>query len=86
MYHEYMDIVKLGKSGQVALPRALTRRLGLEQGTLFLVDVGDEGEIVLRPAGVYPIEIYSHDRIAAFLDEDRLSEKERAKLGSRRRK
>ena len=45
-----MQLVKLGKKGQVSLPKA-----------------------TLQQAGVYPIEIYSDERIASFLEEDRMT-------------
>jgi AbrB family looped-hinge helix DNA binding protein len=65
-----MELVKLGKSGQVSIPRAVLRRLGIEPESMLLVDVTAEGGILLRPAGVYPVEIYSDERIAEFHDED----------------
>lgn len=53
---------------------------------MMLVDVTADGGIILRPAGVYPIEIYSDQRIAEFLEEDRPTAKERAKPASKRRR
>ena len=38
------------------------------------------GAIVLRQAGVYPIEIYSDERIASFLVEDRMTPEQSAML------
>jgi AbrB family looped-hinge helix DNA binding protein len=67
-----VDVVKLGPKGQVSIPRAILRRLGLEGDRLLVVEATDDGAILLRPAGVYPIEIYSDDRIASFLAEDDL--------------
>jgi len=65
-----MDLVKLGRSGQVSIPRTVLRRLGIEGETQLIVDVTEDGGILLRPAGIYPIEIYSDERVAEFLDED----------------
>ena len=48
-----MEVVRLGKSGQISLPKAMLRRLGLAGGALLLVDVTPEGGIILRPAGAY---------------------------------
>jgi len=48
-----------------------------EKGQI-LADVTDDGAIVLRQAGVYPIEIYSDDRIASFLEEDRMTSQQTA--------
>jgi hypothetical protein len=47
-----------------------------------LVKVGSKGQvlIVLRQAGVYPLEIYSEERIREFEEADRLSPAERRRL------
>ena len=75
-----MQLVKLGKKGQVSLPKAILQRAGISGETPLLVDVTDDGAIVLRQAGVYPIEIYSDERIASFLEEDKMSPEQEAKL------
>lgn len=67
-----MNVVKLGKKGQVSIPKAVLDRLGVKNEQLLLVETTDDGAIVLRPAGVYPIEIYSEERIAEFQAEDEL--------------
>lgn len=68
-----MQLVKLGKKGQVSLPKAILRKAGISGETPLLVDTTDDGAIVLRQAGVYPIEIYSDERIDSFLEEDKLT-------------
>jgi AbrB family looped-hinge helix DNA binding protein len=68
-----MQLVKLGKKGQVSLPKAILRQAGISGETPLLVDTTDDGAIVLRQAGVYPIEIYSDERIDSFLEEDKLT-------------
>lgn len=83
-----MDVVKLGKKGQVSIPKGVLTQLGLEGERLLLVETTADGSILLRPAGVYPLETYSEARIGAFVGEDRLSDDEatrlRAKLDARR--
>ena len=81
-----MELVKLGRSGQVSIPRAVLKRLGIGPETMMLVEVTVDGGILLRPAGVYPIEIYSDERIAEFLEEDRPAAKELAKPKPKRRR
>lgn len=71
-----MGIVKLGRKGQVSIPTAILRRLGLEGSDYLIVEVADDGAIVLRPAAVCPIEIYSDERIREFEQEGRISEEE----------
>ena len=84
-----MEVVKLGKKGQVSLPAAILRKLGLQGAATLLVETTDDGAVVLRPAGVYPIELYTDARIAEFDHANRLTETEKARvhkaLGRRRR-
>ncbi len=76
-----MDVVRLGKKGQVSLPKGVLKRLGMTGEALLLVSTTPEGGILLKPAGVYPIEIYSEKRVNEFLAEDRITpgEQRRAK-------
>lgn len=76
-----MDMTRLGKKGQVSIPKAILDRLGLEPETVLLVEAMPDGAIRLRPAGVYPLELYSDARVAEFLAEDRLTDDERRRLG-----
>lgn len=73
-----MDIVKCGKKGQITIPRALLKRLGIEENTPMLIDVTTDGAIVLRQAAVLPVEIYSDARIAEFEREGTVSDMEAA--------
>ena len=77
-----MNMTRIGKKGQVSIPKVVLDRLGIEPETVLLVEAGDDGSIVLRPAGVYPVELYSDARVREFLEEDRLTDKEVAKLRS----
>jgi len=81
-----MELVKLGKKGQVSIPKAVLKKLGLEHAAALLVDVTVDGSIVLRPAGVYPIEIYSDKRLQEFAEADRLTPAEAVKLARRTRR
>lgn len=67
-----METVTLGSKGQVSIPRPALQRLGLAGGELLIVETTADGAIVLRPAAVYPIEIYSDERVSEFLAEDEL--------------
>ena len=61
-----MELVKLGKRGQLSIPQSVLRRLGLSGDTMLLLDVSDDGAIVLKRAAVFPVEIYSDARIQEF--------------------
>jgi AbrB family looped-hinge helix DNA binding protein len=71
-----MDIVKLGKKGQVSIPKAILRELSLQDECMLLVEPTPDGGILLRPAGIYPIERYSDTRLQEFSQEDALTPEE----------
>jgi len=75
-----MELVKLGKKGQVSIPRSVLKRLGIESDVALLVDTTADGAIVLRPAAVYPIETYSDERIREFDEADRIDPATAARL------
>jgi AbrB family looped-hinge helix DNA binding protein len=75
-----MDVVKLGSKGQVSIPAAVLARLGLGGGRHLIVETTEDGAILLRPAGVYPIERYSDERLAEFEREGRMTPDEEAQV------
>jgi bifunctional DNA-binding transcriptional regulator/antitoxin component of YhaV-PrlF toxin-antitoxin module len=75
-----MQLVKLGKKGHLSLPKKILKQVGISGETPLIVDTTDDGAIVLRQAGVYPIEIYSEKRIASFLKEDGMTPAQATKL------
>jgi AbrB family looped-hinge helix DNA binding protein len=68
-----MEVVKLGKKGQISLPAAVLRKLGLAGQATLLVEATDDGAVILRPAAVYPVELYSEARVKEFDEADRIS-------------
>ena len=81
-----MNMTRLGKKGQVSIPKAVLDHLGLEPETVLLVEPTADGAILLRPAAVYPVEVYSDARVREFLDEDRMTAPERTRVRRRTRK
>jgi AbrB family looped-hinge helix DNA binding protein len=75
-----MTMVKLGKKGQVSIPKSVLKQLGIEGEVPLLVEATAEGAILLRPAGVYPLEIYSEERVREFDTADRMSPRTAARL------
>ena len=61
-----MELVKLGKKGQISIPASLLRSLGLEGDTWLIAEAGENGSILLRPAAINPVELYSDERIREF--------------------
>jgi len=84
-----MELAKLGKKGQVTIPRPVLKRLGLEGEVPLTVETTADGAIVLRQAVLVPIEIYSEERLKEFEEESRIDPKTLAaarRLARRRRK
>jgi bifunctional DNA-binding transcriptional regulator/antitoxin component of YhaV-PrlF toxin-antitoxin module len=76
-----MDIVRLGKRGQVSLPAGVLRKLGLQgEAAMLTVEATEDGALVLRPAAVYPAEIYGDARLKEFEAANRLATKEAARV------
>lgn len=75
-----MDVVRLGKKGQLSLPAAVLRKSGLQGAATLLVEAMDDGSVVLRPAAIYPIEVYSEARLREFEQSDRATPAEAASV------
>ena len=61
-----MELAKIGKKGQLTIPRAVLRAAGISEESRVLLEATADGAIVMRPVAVYPIEMYSEDRIREF--------------------
>jgi AbrB family looped-hinge helix DNA binding protein len=60
----------VGKHGTLVLPARLRRKLGLDEGSLVLIEEEPSGSLRLRPAAAVPVEIYSPERRAEVLLEN----------------
>lgn len=81
-----MDMVTLGRKGQVSIPKSVLRRLGIEGQVPMIVETTSDGAIVLRPAGVYPIEIYGEERLREFEKADRMDARTKARVAKVRKR
>ncbi len=57
---------RIGKRGTIVLPAKLRRQYGFEEGTMVVAEESEYG-VLLRPAAVVPVEIYTPQRKAEFL-------------------
>lgn len=57
---------KVGRRGTVVLPAKLRRRLCIEEGSFVVAEAREDG-ILIRPATVLPVEVYTPERRAEFL-------------------
>jgi AbrB family looped-hinge helix DNA binding protein len=64
-----MDNLIVSGRGQITLPAKLRKRLGIEPGGILIAEEKD-GILVLRPAMVMPVEIYSDEDITRWMQED----------------
>jgi AbrB family looped-hinge helix DNA binding protein len=52
-------VLRLSSKGQLVIPAALRRKVGLKTGQVLAVRAGRGDEIVLRPAGAEPTDLES---------------------------
>ena len=65
--------------GQITLPKNLRDRLAIKPGTALIAEEKN-GQLVLRPAMVTAVRIYSDEEIRDWLKEDRLTSNERKRI------
>ena len=63
---DIMELAKIGKKGQLTIPRSLLRAAGITEESRVMLEATADGAIVLRPVAVHPIEMYSDERVREF--------------------
>jgi bifunctional DNA-binding transcriptional regulator/antitoxin component of YhaV-PrlF toxin-antitoxin module len=58
--------IRMRKRGTIVIPVALRRAYHVTEGSLLPAESREEG-ILLRPAALYPVELYTPERKAEFL-------------------
>ena len=61
-----MELAKIGKKGQLTIPRSVLRAAGITEESRVVLDVTADGAIVMRQVAVYPVESYSAERVREF--------------------
>ena len=61
-----MELAKIGKKGQLTIPRSVLRAAGISEESRVVLDVTADGAIVMRQVAVYPVEAYSGERVREF--------------------
>src|SRR5262249_36956439 len=67
---------RVGKRGTIVLPARMRKRYGFEEGTMVVAEEAEYG-VLLRPAAVVPVEIYTPERKADFLLANAVDAKDR---------
>jgi bifunctional DNA-binding transcriptional regulator/antitoxin component of YhaV-PrlF toxin-antitoxin module len=75
-----MDLVKLGKKGQVTIPKGILRKLAIPDEAPLVVEASADGAIILRHAVVFPIEIYDETRVKEFSETAKITAREEARM------
>ena len=76
------DTVLVSNRGQITLPAAMRKRLGIKGGDVVILEERDN-HLVLKPGIVLEVELYSDEQIAQWDAEDKLSKAERNRVLSR---
>ena len=63
-------ILSINERGTLTLPKDVREKLGLASAGQVLLECEESGKVVLRPCAVFPIEIYSEQRIAEFQEAE----------------
>ncbi|MGH7143304.1 MAG: AbrB/MazE/SpoVT family DNA-binding domain-containing protein [Planctomycetota bacterium] len=65
----------VGKRGTLVIPARLRKNLGLQEGSIVILESRREG-LLVRPGKVVPVEIYTPERKAEFLLNNAVGAKE----------
>ena len=61
-----MELAKIGKKGQLTIPRSVLKAAGIAEESRVMLEATSDGAIVMRQAAVYPIEVYTDERVKEF--------------------
>jgi AbrB family looped-hinge helix DNA binding protein len=59
-------VITVNERGALTLPREVRDKLGVTRGGHLVVDMNDDGEVLLRAGVVVPVEVYSAARVEEF--------------------
>jgi len=71
--------VMISNRGQLTLPANLRKRFGIKDGGTVILEERDN-EIVIKPAVVLEVEMYSDSQVTEWDEADRLDEPERQRV------
>ncbi len=65
--------------GQVTLPASIRKKYGIGPGDIVILD-DQSGQMVLKPAAVMEVDIYTDEQVRMWDEEDQLTETERTRI------
>jgi AbrB family looped-hinge helix DNA binding protein len=69
----------VSQRGQITLPSDVRKRFGIKEGAVLMLEERP-GELVLRPATVLEVEVYSDEDVARWTAEDALDQDTRSRI------
>ncbi len=59
-------VISVNERGTLTLPREVRDKLGVTGGGHLVVDMDEDGEVILRAGVIMPVEVYSPARVEEF--------------------
>jgi len=59
-------VITVNERGALTLPREVREKLGVTRGGHLVVEMNEDGEVILRAGVVMPVEVYSPARVEEF--------------------
>jgi AbrB family looped-hinge helix DNA binding protein len=79
MVKHMSETLVVSSRGQITLPAALRKRLGIRSGDVVILEERGN-EVVLKPGIVLEVQHYSDEQIAQWDTEDKLSDQDRTQI------
>ncbi len=74
-----MQTVIVGDRGQITIPKAIRKRLGIQPKAPVVLEVREEG-LLIRPAVAVALRLFSDQEIEAMVAEDVLDQGEKDRI------
>lgn len=69
----------ISNRGQITLPASVRKRFGIKRGGVLLLEERD-GELILKPATVMELDMYTDNEISEWDNADKLTKGERKRI------
>ncbi len=73
------DTLIVSERGQITLPATIRKRYGIKGGSALIIEERNN-ELLLKPAAIMELDIYSDDQIAEWDKADQLTDRERTRI------
>lgn len=73
------DTLIVSERGQITLPASIRKRYGIKGGSALIIEERNN-ELLLKPAAVMELDIYSDSQIAEWEKADQLTDSERERI------